>query len=126
MTRSWPLKTRNLMHELAVSQDIITQVEKIATQHNAVAVHKIMLEIGPLSGVETALLEAAFPIACAGTVAEQAILEISEIPVKVKCNSCQKVSAASTNNLTCRNCGNWQTQVISGDEMLLKRIELDT
>ena len=114
------------MHELAVSQDIISQVEKIAAQHNAIAVHKIILEIGPLSGVEAALLEAAFPIACAGSVAEKAILEINEIPVKVKCNSCQKNSAASTNDLTCRHCGNWQTQVISGDEMLLKRIELDT
>ena len=114
------------MHELAVSQDIVSQVEKIAAQHNAVAVHKILLEIGPLSGVETALLEAAFPIACAGTVAEQAILEISEIPVKVRGNSCHKESVVSTNDLTCRHCGNWRTQVISGDEMLLKRIELDT
>ena len=114
------------MHELAVSQDIISQVEKIARQHKAVAIHQIILEIGPLSGVEPALLEAAFPIACAGTLAEDAKLEINEIPVKVKCSSCQEISTVTTNNLTCRVCGNWQTQVVSGDEMLLKRIEMDT
>lgn len=114
------------MHELAVSQDIITQVEKIAQEHKAVAIHQIIIEIGPLSGVEPALLEAAFPIACAGTLAEGAKLEINEIPVKVKCNNCQKTSTASTNDLTCQHCGNWQTQLVSGDEMLLRRIEMDT
>ena len=114
------------MHELAVCQDIIAQVENIAREHDAIAVHLVSVEIGPLSGVEAALLEAAFPIACAGTVAENAKLEINEIPVKVKCRSCQEISTASSNDLTCRSCGNWQTDVISGDEMLLKRIELDT
>ena len=114
------------MHELAVCQDIISQVENIAHEHDAVAVHQVIVEIGPLSGVEPALLEAAFPIASAGTLAEHAKLEINTIPVKVKCMKCQKESEVSTNDLTCRICGNWQTEVISGDEMLLKRIELDT
>lgn len=114
------------MHELAVSQDIIAQVENIAREHGAVSVHQITLEIGPLSGVEPALLQAAFPIACAGTVAENARLEINEIPVKVKCRSCASISTVSTNNLTCQACGAWQTDLISGDEMLLKRIEMDT
>ncbi len=114
------------MHELAVCQDIITQVERIARENNAVAVYRITLEIGPLSGVEAVLLEAAFPIASAGTVAEKSKLEITEIPVKVTCNSCQKTSTVTTNNLTCRHCGDWQTQLVSGDEMVLKRIEMDT
>ena len=114
------------MHELAVCQDIISQVENIAQDHNAVAVHQVIVEIGPLSGIEPGLLQAAFPIASAGTLAEKAKLEINEIPVKVKCRNCQKVSEVSTNDLTCRYCGNWQTDIVSGDEMLLKRIELDT
>jgi hydrogenase nickel incorporation protein HypA/HybF len=114
------------MHELAVCQDIIAQVEKIAQQHNALAIFRITLDIGPLSGVEPALLQAAFPIACAGTVAENALLEITEIPVTVECNSCRKTSTVSTSDLTCQHCGNWQTRLVSGDEMLLKRIEMDT
>ena len=114
------------MHELAVCQDIIAQVENIAREHKAQSVYQVIVEIGPLSGVEAALLKAAFPIASAGTLAENAKLEINDIPVKVKCRGCGKTSEATTNNLTCRHCGNWQTDVISGDEMLLKRIELDT
>ena len=114
------------MHELAVCQDIIAQVEQLATEHKARAIHSISLEIGPLSGVEAALLEAAFPIASAGTVAEQAQLEITAMVITVKCNECHKQSEASANKLICEHCGSWQTRLVSGDEMLLKRIEMDT
>jgi hydrogenase nickel incorporation protein HypA/HybF len=114
------------MHELAVCQDIIAQVEQLAIEHKAKAIHSINLEIGPLSGVEAALLQAAFPIASAGTVAENAQLEINAIPVTVNCNMCHKQSEAVPNKLICEHCGSWQTLLVSGDEMLLKRIEMDT
>jgi hydrogenase nickel incorporation protein HypA/HybF len=114
------------MHELAVCQDIIAQVEQLASEHNAKSIYSITLDIGPLSGVESALLEAAFPIASAGTVAENALLEITVIPVTVSCNICHQQSSAAPNKLICAECGSWQTRLVSGDEMLLKRVELDT
>ncbi len=114
------------MHELAVCQDIIAQINQLATEHKAKAIHSISLEIGPLSGVESALLEAAFPIASAGTVAEKALLEITAIPVTVSCNECHQQSTAAPNKLICGECGSWKTRLVSGDEMLLKRVELDT
>lgn len=114
------------MHELAVCQDIIAQVEQIAAQHKAVAVHQIQLDIGPLSGVEAPLLEAAFPIASAGSVAQNAELKIEISPIVVSCRSCKQKTTASANDLTCKKCGNWQTDLVSGDEMILKRVELDT
>ena len=114
------------MHELAVCQDIIAQVQQLAHEHQAKAIHSISLEIGPLSGVESALLEAAFPIASAGTVAENALLEITAIPVTVSCNECHQQSDATPNKLICAECGSWKTRLVTGDEMLLKRVELDT
>ena len=114
------------MHELAVCQDIIAQVEQLAIEHKAKAIHSIMLEIGPLSGVEAPLLEAAFPIASAGTVAENAKLEIAAIPITVSCNDCHQQTTALPNKLVCGACGSWKTRLVTGDEMLLKRVELDT
>lgn len=114
------------MYELAICQDVMTQVEQIARQHQAVNIVRIELQVGPLSGVEVQLLEAAFPIACAGTLAEQAELAIEATPIRVKCNSCHEQSIVSQNNLVCRHCGDWQTQLVSGDEMILKRIEMNT
>ena len=113
------------MHELAVCQDIISQVEAIALSHHAYSVEVINLQIGPLSGVEIPLLESAFSIARAGTVAENALLNIEAIPIRVKCNACNTESEVTQNKLLCKQCGNWQTQLISGDEMLLRQIELE-
>ena len=114
------------MHELAVCQDIISQVEAIALSHHAQSVEVINLQIGPLSGVEIPLLESAFSIARAGTVAENALLNIEALPIRVKCNICNTESEVTQNKLLCKQCGNWQTQLISGDEMLLRQIELET
>lgn len=114
------------MHELSVCQGIISQVEQIATRHQASAVSLIKLQIGPLSGVEPQLLENAFSIAAAGSVAEQAKLHIDSLPVRVRCSQCGSESDASPNRLLCASCGDWRTLLISGDEMLLASVELVT
>jgi hydrogenase nickel incorporation protein HypA/HybF len=113
------------MHELSICQSLIQQVENIAQQRNAHTVSLIVIGIGPLSGVEAQLLKNAYPIASAGTIADQAELTINTIPLKVKCNQCGKESEARPNKLNCRHCGNWQTQLLSGDELMLLSVELE-
>ena len=114
------------MHELAVCQSVIAQVERVARDHGAQGVSLVKLLIGPLSGVEPALLAQAFPIAQAGTVAEGATLEMETLPIRVRCRSCHAETDAAANKLICGACGDWQTDIISGDEMLLASVELIT
>ena len=64
------------MHELSVCQGLLRQVEKVAAEHDARAVDRILLRVGALSGVEPDLLSHAFDIARMGTLAENARLEI--------------------------------------------------
>lgn len=112
------------MHELSVCQGLLSQVGQIARTHNAKAVSRIVLNIGPLSGIEPRLLVDAYPIAAAGGPAADAELIIEELPVRVRCRRCGAQSAVPTNKLTCPACGEWQTQLISGDELILARVEL--
>jgi hydrogenase nickel incorporation protein HypA/HybF len=113
------------MHELAVCQALMEQVEQIATKQRAVSVVRIVLQIGPLSGVEADLLQQAFPFASAGTVAEGCELDILAQPIQVRCDLCGMISDATANNLVCGECGDWHTTLISGDEMLLQTVELE-
>jgi hydrogenase nickel incorporation protein HypA/HybF len=76
--------------------------------------------------VEPQSLLQAFPLASAGTIADHATLVIESLPIRVRCRTCNKESEATINQLTCRHCGDYQTQVISGDEMLLANLELNT
>lgn len=114
------------MHELAVCQSLMGQVECIAREREARSVASITLRIGPLSGVEAELLRQAFSIASAGSVAEGAELVIREQPLQVRCSRCGAVTLAEANNLVCATCGDWRTTLESGDEMLLESLELVT
>jgi hydrogenase nickel incorporation protein HypA/HybF len=113
------------MHELAICQSLIEQVEQIAEERAARSVTSITIGMGPLSGVEVQLLKNAYPVASAGTVAEDAELIIQHLPVRVKCSQCGSESDALPNKLTCKQCGDWRTTLISGDEMMLMSMELE-
>ena len=113
------------MHELAICQSLIEQVESIALERNAQCVTSIIVAMGPLSGVEEQLLKHAYPIASAGTVAENAELIIETLPVRVKCTQCGSESDALPNKLICKHCGDWRTTLVSGDELMLMSVELE-
>lgn len=113
------------MHELSVCRGLLSQCERIATERRADAISRIVVQVGPLSGVEPRLLADAFPVASATSIAAGAQLIIEQLPVRVRCPRCQGESEASCNDLTCRHCGEWQTQLIGGDELLLASLELD-
>lgn len=112
------------MHELSVCLSLLDQVRRIAAGRGAVSVTRIELQIGPLSGVEPDLLRSAYPLAAAGTVADDAELVIGEVAVTVQCTRCGAVSSANANRLLCGECGDFRTRVTTGDEMILRRVEL--
>lgn len=113
------------MHELSVCQALIGQVERVAKENDARRVVSIVVAVGPLSGVEAELLEHAYPVAAAGTIVEHAKLEIEVVPVHVRCRNCGEESVAQPNRLLCALCGAWQVRVTSGEELILKRVELE-
>jgi hydrogenase nickel incorporation protein HypA/HybF len=113
------------MHELAICQALMNQVAHIAAERNARSVVSIVIGMGPLSGVEAQLLQHAYPVASAGTVAEGAELVIENLPVRVSCTRCGAESDAMPNKLVCKACGDWRTNLISGDELMLMSVELE-
>jgi len=112
------------MHELSVCLALIDQVESIAQAHGATEVERILLRVGPLSGVEPPLLKSAYPLAAAGTVAERATLDIETMPVRVQCTECGEETTVEPNRLICGKCGGFRTRLVSGEEMLLASVEL--
>lgn len=112
------------MHELAICQSLLREVERVAAEHGAVAVSGIVIAIGPLAGVEAPLLARAFSVAQAGTIAENASLEVENMPIMVQCGACGAETTVAANALLCGECGAWRVELKSGDELVLKRVEL--
>ena len=113
------------MHELSVCLSLLQQVETIARERNAAKVTTITLSIGPLSGVEPDLLKNAYPLAAAGTAAEEAELIMEIADIVVRCSQCDNETTVTPNKLLCGTCGDFRTELISGDELTLLRVELD-
>jgi hydrogenase nickel incorporation protein HypA/HybF len=114
------------MHELSVCLSLLSQLQGIAAEQHAQRIIRIELGVGPLSGVEPGLLRNAWPIASAGTIAVDADLVIEETDVVVRCRSCEGETSARPNRLVCGHCGDFKTTLVSGDEMILQRVEFET
>ena len=112
------------MHEMAICQSLLSEVGRVAAENGAMAVTRVVVSVGPLSGVEITQLARAFDLARRGTVAEGAVLEIEDIPVTIWCASCAIESRVEVNKLLCNSCGGWRVTLRSGDELLLKRLSL--
>ncbi len=112
------------MHELSIAQALIEQIDAQARQHGAGAVGRVVVRIGVLSGVEPALLATAFPLAAAGGVAESAELVLEPLPARARCTSCGAEFDAPANRLVCPHCGEWRTELLAGDELILASLEL--
>ena len=113
------------MHELSLCQDLIGQVTELARKHRARSVSCVRVQIGMLAGVEPLVLESAFDIARAGTVADQAEMITELVSPKVICQTCGAESDVSPSCSRCMACGGDDTKLIRGDELILARVELE-
>ena len=113
------------MHELSICQALMEQVARVAREQHALRVVSVTVRIGPLSGVEPSLLASAYPLASAGTIAADSRLVLERCAIRVRCLECGAESEASSTRLLCARCGEWRVTVLSGEELLLVRVELE-
>jgi hydrogenase nickel incorporation protein HypA/HybF len=111
------------MHEYSIVQALLSQVEAEARKHNATVVERIELKIGELAGVEVDLLRTAFETFRDRSICARAQLEIEVVPAQWSCPTCRELFAMGA-RLQCPDCLQ-PAQLLSGDEILLQRIEME-
>jgi hydrogenase nickel incorporation protein HypA/HybF len=110
------------MHEYSLVSAMVDRVLREAGERRAVAVHKLAVRIGALSGVEPELFASAFTLVREGLL-ENAALEIRRAEAKWACPSCGAAIAAGA-PLRCVSC-EIPAKLASGDEILLEQIEME-
>ncbi|AFY30658.1 hydrogenase maturation nickel metallochaperone HypA [Calothrix sp. PCC 7507] len=109
------------MHELGITQNIVA----IVTEHaKGAKVSRVVLEIGKLSAILPDAVQFCFDICTKNTVLETAILEIREIPGLARCRQCGAEIALDKPFGIC-NCGSVQLDLITGEELKIKEIEIE-
>jgi len=112
------------MHEYFIVQNIIKTVEEILNNYPDKKVVKIVLVIGKFSGVEPDLLKTALEFFKKGTPLEDAEIFLELTDLKIKCKECKKEFFRDKWNVICPYCQSLNTEVIQGEEMILKTLEL--
>ena len=110
------------MHELAISEAIVSEIcERVETG----SVIRVVLEIGRLSAVVPDAVRFSFDVAARGTRLEGAALEIVEIPGLARCRLCHETVALEDWTAgTCACCGGVVLDVVSGQELRIKFVEV--
>lgn len=112
------------MHEYSLAKTLIEQVRDIASGRAAEEVIEIVVEAGPLAGIEPVLLATAFEQLTADSELHRARLAILHVPLTVRCRTCGALSSLEELDFVCLACESTAVQVISGDSVILRQLEL--
>ncbi len=113
------------MHELSLCRTLIEQLQQQAERHQFNRVKQLWLEAGPLAAVVPEAMTFAFEAASHGTLAQGARLHIVELPGRARCRACGIESAISQWYQACPECGQYQLQVLSGEELRIRELEVE-
>ena len=113
------------MHELGVVFYVIKDVNAIAKENNISKVASVTLQIGEVSGVVPHLLEDCFKWAAAKEpVMADSKLNIEEIKAVTFCEDCHGEYETVKYAKVCPHCGSSNTYLLSGNEFIIKEIEV--
>jgi len=92
------------MHEFAVTKSMFNLVLQHAEQAGAGRVGKINLVIGEMTGVVGDCVKFYMDFLSKDTVVEGAVLDITMVPVKARCNDCGETFELQEFERTCPTC----------------------
>ncbi len=114
------------MHELSLVASVFEVLEEQARAHGATRVTRVVLKIGRMSGAVPELVASAFEVYKKDTLAQDARLEIVEVPVAVRCRDCGAEAAGEGASFACAACGSRRIEIVAGRELVVETIDLET
>ncbi len=113
------------MHEMSLNEGVLQVLQDHAKSQGFARVKTVWLEIGELSGVEIEAMRFGFDVVMKGSLADGAKLEIIRVPGHAWCMPCEKSVQVAQLFEACPDCGSYQLQVTSGDQMQIKELEVE-
>jgi hydrogenase nickel incorporation protein HypA/HybF len=111
------------MHEMTLAEAILGVVLEVADgQH----VREVRVQAGALQRIVPDSLQRCFEQAAAGTAAADAVLTVDETPARIGCRSCLAQIELTMPPFLCARCGESDVEFLSGDELLVDGVELDS
>lgn len=123
------MRTEIIMHEMALCTEVVEVVLSEAEQVDAVAVNEVHLILGEVRDIVEDLFVGFFQHLARGTVAENAVVVFTRVPVTVECGRCGQVFPLDTNAHragVCPACHQKDYEMKSGMEFFIGSIDVTT
>jgi len=113
------------VHEMGITQSILSIVLDQAKQNGAKKVTQVNLEIGEMANIVSECVEFYFDIVSKETIASGAKVVIENTPLKAKCSTCGHIFTVEDYSFICPKCNNISPNIISGKELAVTSIEIE-
>jgi len=113
------------MHERSIVRALLKQVRQLQTEQGAEGVVAVKVSVGEFSGVEADLLRSAFDEMVNGSPFCGARLELQQVPLESRCQSCSSEFAVENFRFRCPRCGGSHVETIRGEGLILESVTLE-
>jgi hydrogenase nickel incorporation protein HypA/HybF len=111
------------MHEGGLCEGVLGVVLDAA---GGEPVRRVQLRIGQLQRVVADSFDFYWQMLAADTVAAQAVVDIAESPIRIRCRGCGGEHDVPDPIFLCPACASADVQLISGDGVMVEQIELES
>jgi len=112
------------MHELAITEEILSLVLSEGQKNNAERVKQVTLVIGEMTGIVNESVSFYFNEISKGTIAEGAHLLFKRVPAAGKCRDCAHQFEVKDFVWACPHCGSLNIDITAGKELYLESLEV--
>ncbi len=112
------------MHEMSIAQRVLDVIEEQALVQGFNRVTQVWLEIGPLAMIDKQALRFSFNAIIGHSCAAGAELTIIDLPGEAVCRQCGLKLEIQQRYTPCPHCKDYSLQVVCGEEMRIKELEV--
>jgi len=119
------------MHELSMADAIVKTAIDVAGKNNAQEINEVTIEIGKLTLLNPEQLKFMISVLSENTLLEGAEIIIEEVPIEIKCKSCDFVGTAHDDLdyfvpiVKCPECEEQDLKITKGRECNVKSIKIE-
>ncbi len=110
------------MHELAIIQAVVNQVDAIAVENNVRSIETVQLEVGENFCVVPRLIQTAYKQSIKGTRLEDSELILTIVDASAECKHCGTFFNPLQTDGICTGCQESDYTVLTGKEFNIKDI----
>lgn len=113
------------MHEIGVMNGILEAACSAAKDAGMARITEIRITIGELTEVMEPALEFAFEALKSDTMAEDAVLVITNVTPRSRCKECDAEFEHGRFSIACPECGSFMVELLQGRELRIDSIEAE-